>query len=188
MLGEQSKWCGAKKRDGSGTCHRPAGWGTPHPGIGRCKLHGGSTKSHVNAAYEQVLDQQVRKVLAELDVTPVDDPLSVLAGLLGQAVAFKDALAQRVNDLHELRYEDMKGAEQLRSEVVLWERALDRCEKFASSMAKLNIDDRLLAISERQADQVAGALNAALGGLGLSYEQQREAKRVLAERLRELDR
>jgi hypothetical protein len=22
-------------------CHRPAGWGTSHPGVGRCKLHGG---------------------------------------------------------------------------------------------------------------------------------------------------
>ena len=27
-------------------CHQHAGRGTPHPGIGRCKLHGGSTSSH----------------------------------------------------------------------------------------------------------------------------------------------
>lgn len=34
--------CGARKRDGSDdVCKRPAGWGTPHPGTGRCKLHGG---------------------------------------------------------------------------------------------------------------------------------------------------
>ena len=33
--------CGAKNRSG-GACARPAGWGTPHPGTGRCKLHGGS--------------------------------------------------------------------------------------------------------------------------------------------------
>jgi hypothetical protein len=32
--------CGAKTRGGH-PCGRPAGWGTPHPGSGRCKLHGG---------------------------------------------------------------------------------------------------------------------------------------------------
>ena len=32
--------CGAKSRQGT-PCRRPAGWGTDHPGTGRCKLHGG---------------------------------------------------------------------------------------------------------------------------------------------------
>ncbi|MBU0609034.1 MAG: hypothetical protein KKI08_14200 [Armatimonadetes bacterium] len=34
--------CGAQTRTG-GACGRPAGWGTKHPGAGRCKLHGGAT-------------------------------------------------------------------------------------------------------------------------------------------------
>jgi len=34
--------CGAKTRSG-GRCQLPAGWGTDHPGVGRCKLHGGAT-------------------------------------------------------------------------------------------------------------------------------------------------
>jgi|GEM_PF-3592948 len=33
--------CGAKKKQGEGVCQQPAGWGTDHPGEGRCKLHGG---------------------------------------------------------------------------------------------------------------------------------------------------
>lgn len=32
--------CGAKNRQGT-PCQHPAGWGTPHKGTGRCKLHGG---------------------------------------------------------------------------------------------------------------------------------------------------
>jgi hypothetical protein len=32
--------CNSPKKHG-GTCGRPAGWGTNHPGKGRCKLHGG---------------------------------------------------------------------------------------------------------------------------------------------------
>lgn len=39
--------CGAHKRDGSfQDCGQPAGWGTDHPGVGRCKYHGGCTPSH----------------------------------------------------------------------------------------------------------------------------------------------
>ena len=43
---DQSRFCGARKRQGEGYCRRPAGWGTDHVGMGRCKLHGGATKSH----------------------------------------------------------------------------------------------------------------------------------------------
>ncbi|MEA3401317.1 MAG: HGGxSTG domain-containing protein [Armatimonadota bacterium] len=34
--------CGAKTRRGT-PCKQPAGWGTDHPGEGRCKLHGGAS-------------------------------------------------------------------------------------------------------------------------------------------------
>lgn len=34
--------CGAKTRSGT-PCQKPAGWGTNHAGIGKCKLHGGAT-------------------------------------------------------------------------------------------------------------------------------------------------
>lgn len=44
--------CGAKTRSGT-PCRRPAGWGTDHPGEGRCKLHGGaSLKGHLHPRYK----------------------------------------------------------------------------------------------------------------------------------------
>jgi len=45
--------CGAKKRQGTGNCARPAGWGTGHVGFGSCKLHGGSTVNGGKAAEKQ---------------------------------------------------------------------------------------------------------------------------------------
>lgn len=39
---KKGRLCGSKKKSG-GKCGRPAGWGTSHPGSGRCKLHGGSS-------------------------------------------------------------------------------------------------------------------------------------------------
>lgn len=36
-------YCGAKLRKKDRTCRHPAGWGTDHPGVGRCRLHGGAS-------------------------------------------------------------------------------------------------------------------------------------------------
>jgi hypothetical protein len=41
--------CSTEKR-GGGRCTQAAGWGTDHPGIGACKLHGGCTPNHRRAA------------------------------------------------------------------------------------------------------------------------------------------
>jgi hypothetical protein len=45
ILGKSMTLCGGKKRGGEGTCSQVAGWGTAHPGTGRCKLHGGASPS-----------------------------------------------------------------------------------------------------------------------------------------------
>ena len=100
--------CGAKKHGGDGgPCTRPAGWGTDHAGTGRCKLHGGATRNHkLNAA-----QQQARQAFGRLtDVsTPVHDPLSELAKLAGDVIAWKDFLAGRISEMEQLAYRGMAG-------------------------------------------------------------------------------
>lgn len=64
--------CGAKTRSG-GPCRHEAGWGTDHPGAGRCKLHGGSTPIK-HGIYSRVLRPRHQALLAELSEAPVDDP------------------------------------------------------------------------------------------------------------------
>lgn len=174
------RWCNAQKRQGPGLCRKPAGWGTSHAGVGSCRLHGGSTGTHRTHS----VGEQAKLQLARMDVAPVADPLTALAEIAGQVVAFKDAMAQRVNQLSEIRFTDERYAEQLRSEVAVFERALDRCERFLSTMARLKIDDRLAAIEQQRVDMVAAALTATLVDLGLSEDQQLEARRGVAARLR----
>ena len=177
------KLCGSKKRQGEGTCTQPAGWGTDHAGWGNCKLHGGSMPNNRTAATEQ----QARDELAILGAGPVTDPLTELANITGEVVAWKNAMATKVNELTSLRYESSGqggGGEQLRGEVALWERALDRCEKFLSAMARLNIDERLARVTERQTEMVAAALSSVLAEMGLPADQQREALGRVARHLR----
>jgi len=176
--------CGASKRQGTGSCRKPAGWGTDHPGHGSCRLHGGATRNGRKAAESAALEEQARAALARLDVRPVEDPLTELQMLAGQAVAWKNAVAGLVNGLPSLRYSSGEGSEQLRSEVALWERALDRCEKVLTAMARLNIDERLAKVSEEQARIVACAVRAAFHDIGLSAEVQQALRPRIAHHLR----
>lgn len=152
-----------------------------------CRHHGGNAPQSLRAGERRVaeaeLDTEVRKQLARLDVAPVDNPLTALAELAGQVVAFKDALAGHVNALSEIRYQAGSG-EQIRAEIVLYERALDRCSSVLSNMGRLNIDERLAKVSEKQAERLISAIDALLIHLGITGDQAVEARRFLAQKLR----
>lgn len=171
--------CGAtRKQDPTKTCTRPAGWGTVHPGTGHCKLHGGSSPSGNTFAIKEI----ERRKLAEIDVAPLTDPLTELSKVAGQVCAWRDAIAERVQELTSIRYE-LKSGEQLRSEVALFERAMDRCTTVLVAIAKLNIDERLARITEAQALAVDQAVHDALIAAGLTAEQQDAVQRELSKLL-----
>lgn len=172
--------CGAKTRNG-GECRNAAGHRTEHPGFGRCSKHGGSTPNHNLRAVQN----QVAQDLARMDVAPVTDPLAALAQLGGQVVAWRDRMADLVNDLTSVRY-DGHGpvGEQTRAEVLLFERAIDQCRRVLVDIAKLNLDERMVRINEAQAELVDRALTAALQDLGLTAEQQEQAREATSRHLR----
>jgi hypothetical protein len=206
--------CGAKKgtkRAGSeGFCQQPAGAGTDHLGVGPCHYHMGSTPAVTQKYKEFQVVQGATKLLAKLDVAPVDNPLLELAILAGQAVAWKNAMAQRVNAIMEeldredapvkvlddqgvvvyrrdegdIRYTSKEGTEQLRSEVLLWERAMARCESVLVNISRLNIDERLAAIDEATAATVTKALLTTLQELEIDPEVRRQARKIVGTHLR----
>ncbi|MCP2336136.1 hypothetical protein [Actinomadura rupiterrae] len=110
-------------------------------GSDKCRMHLGRKTAGVKLAY------QAEQALARLDAPPVENALEELKALGGEAKAWKDAMAERVNELTSIRY-STDGGEQLRAEIALFERAMDRCEKILTSIARLNIDERLAAIEE----------------------------------------
>ena len=90
-------------------------------------------------------------------------------------------MARQVNQLEKIRYvAHGSGAEQLRSEVALLERAMGHCAQVLVAIAKLDIDSRLAAISEAQADAVVRCINAALAAAGITGEAADAARRVAA--------
>lgn len=177
--------CGGARRQSTGTCERPAGWGTPHPGAGRCKLHGGCIPTVVTSEARKAVEREARAAFGRLaDVsTPVADPLTALADLAGHVGAWMQFLADRVADLQTLAYSGEAG-EQVKGEIVLFERALDRCNTVLGTYARLNIDERLARISEQQADMVLKALGAGLDAAGVTSDRRPIALRAAAGHLR----
>ena len=184
--GRERHLCGARKRQGEGTCRKPAGWGTPTPGVPGtpCRLHGGNTRNHRKRAADAEAEDRARAMLAQLDIQPVDNPLTELQLLGGEVVAWKNAIRVLVNDLQsDIRYEGEHG-EQLRAEVALFERAMDRCERVLTSLAKLNLDERLARIEEAKGKLIIAAVLGGLAAVDVPPELQQAARAAIAERLR----
>lgn len=141
----------------------------------RCKLHGGASPQAKAKQAERILDAQIMSVIEGMDIKPVRNPLEALSVLAGEILAWKDLIAAHVAQLKDkLRYEG-EHAEQIRGEVQLYERALDRSVTVLAQIARLKIDERLAAINEAQINQMANILDGTLEYLGLPYEEKRKA-------------
>lgn len=148
-----------------------------------CKFHGGSAP-HVRAAFAANAEaERVEKAIGRLNPTAIGNPLEELKILAAEVVAWKNALRAHVEKLEHLRYSTEHG-EQIRGEILLFEKALDRCANVLGLIAKLNIDDRLVAIEEAKVARMLQALDGTLDHLGLSVEQRLAGKKEMARRLR----
>ena len=171
--------CGGTNRQGL-PCGNPAGKGTDHLGSGNCKNHGGCTP----AGRTHALTEQVERLLYKHDAPPVANPLEALQLLAGRALALEQMIGEKVNELRSIRYETETGGEQLRSEVAVLERAMDRCGRLLVDIAKLNIEERLARVTEIQVAMVQEALRAQLAETSLAQADQRDVITGVGRRLR----
>lgn len=182
-----SRLCQAKKRQGEGYCQQPSGWGTDHAGVGRCKFHGGNTATQRAAAHAQIAEATARQMFGhDFQAKPIHNPLDAFAEIAGTVHGWMQLMQRLVEDLGSPRYETMTG-EQIRGEVQLFERALDRCNTVLGTYAKLNIDERLARIEQAKAERVLRAVEAALAAAGVAGARAIEAKRVAARVMQVVD-
>lgn len=86
--------CGGKKRQGEGLCTRPAGWGTDHPGIGRCKLHFGAAPSHSRAAQKVVARRECERLGLSVEVDPGEALIQELWETAGNVEFYRGLVQQ----------------------------------------------------------------------------------------------
>jgi hypothetical protein len=167
LADDRDTLCGAHKKKG-GTCGRPAGWGTDHVGVGRCKLHGGCTPTQRKHAHLKLAERGAAVELAEAGYEPVTDPVATLADVAGQARALLAIFASKVDALGDgIRYESEKGVEQLRAEMAIYERMLDRTAKFAGKLAELGFEERRLEMDEQDGRRLVEVLLAVIDAVFL---------------------
>lgn len=140
-----SSRCTARAKSTQEQCGKPA-----LPGSPTCRLHGSAAPQVRVKAGQRIVEAKIRKTLGRLTSTPVTDPLTALQHLAGKAHAWMDLLEEHVAELERLRYSSAEGGEHIRGEVVLFERAMDQCRKVLVDVARLDIDERLMRITEGQ--------------------------------------
>ena len=183
----EPRWCETHKRK---ECRHNRQDGTPcHQyrlvaGLDVCRKHGGKSLERLREdGRQRALEAEAQRLLYQRDAQPVTDPLSALQRLAGRAAAWEDIIGEKVNEMRSIRY-STEGGEQLRSEIVVMERAMDRLGKLLVDIAKLNIEDRLAGVREATARMLEEALTAALQKSGADLSGQDAAREEFKRRLR----
>lgn len=156
-----------------------------------CYHHGGAAKQVREKANMRLatlkIEKNVEAVLAHEGITAIEDPLDELGKLASASTAMMQALGARVNALKELAQLDFKGSLDLKVEVGLYERAMDRTHRLLDSLVKHGYAERQITIAENEALLVAGVIRRVVSALGLTPEQQATAQTLLAEEFRQLE-
>ena len=152
-------------------------------------MHGGCTPNQVAAAERQLVEAEARRLFEKVapEIVPVDNPLEAYRMFAGRVMAWLNLMERLLVDLDSPRYRGAT-AEQIRGEVQLYERAMDRANAVLGTYAKLNIDERLTRISEQQADVMVAALRAGLNAAGVTPEQRELAHAEISRQLRAASR
>src|SRR5262245_56569410 len=84
--------CNARKKNGE-TCRAFAGQGTDHPGVGRCKFHGGSTRTHRHQAVVEQARIEAARFGEAFEMEPVEALLWMVHLSAGQVRYLGEELA-----------------------------------------------------------------------------------------------
>ena len=162
-----------------GACRKMAASGVEPP---RCEDHGANRGSMARlGGAMNVRERDMAERLAAimqlggeklLHPDPIQDPLTELLDLAAEVKALKEVLRYHVAELvknQRVRYAHAKAGEQMRAEILLYERAVERTAKIMIDISKLRIEDRLAGVQEATAQMLERAIDAALqeSGVGL---------------------
>jgi hypothetical protein len=113
---------------------------------------------------------------------PVTDPYGELMAIAGELREWKNVLREEVEKLERLRYQG-KAGEQTRGEAILYSNALNDVGALLTSIARLNLDQRLVGIRQQTADMLERQLDLAIEAAGVPLDKKQEAKKVFRQGL-----
>lgn len=191
------KYCGGNRRQGEGTCTRPAGWGTPHVGVGRCKLHGGSTPSHVFAGQKEFARQAMETYGVKVDTNPVDALLDEVKWTAGHVAFLREQVQKleaealtwgKTSEVEKQATEfpgiDTTYTAQANAWLDLYHRERQHLINVCKAAISAGIEERRVRLAERQGEVIVDVIRAILDDLGLSPDQIAKASESVPRHLR----
>jgi hypothetical protein len=188
------KKCGGNKKDGS-KCTQAAGFGTDHPGYGKCKFHLGQTPAVRTAAAREMAQELMAFYGQPIDTNPIDALLEEVSRTAGH-VAWLGKRISQFNvplELEELDPETKASkvvTAAMPPEIEGWLRIYlsERAHLVRTAKAALDagVNERLVQIAEHQGAKLADAIETILAALNLTAAQQRLVPAVVPSVLRQL--
>lgn len=83
----------------------------------------------------------------------------------------------------QYRYRDRGGAEQIRTEVVLYERALERTARVLKDVSKMALEEKVVSLGKSQTELIIRILMGVINDLRLSPGQHQQARSLLLARI-----
>lgn len=144
----------------------------------------------------EIVEEQQETALATRNVAPVVNNTShrtivdQVNDMLTRVVDWEFSTFNEMNKLepNEWRYRDKAGAEQIRGEVAIYERAQDRSLRALTQITKLGIEQQAAIVEKAQYEGVRTAIQRTLVRMGFDQQQISEALRILAEEFSNLVR
>lgn len=184
-------FCRARTQKGKGPpCRRTAGWGTNHPGVGRCKNHGGSSPRAQLSGVIELARREAAVMGVPLDIDPHEAILECIRISAGEVQYASERIAEleeadavgAIVTTHERPLKHEKGAESYSETVVetmrgqpaahIWieirHQAMDRLAKYSKTALDAGVDERRVRIAEAQAMMLAAAIRGILEDLGVA--------------------
>lgn len=156
-----------------------------------CSAHGGKAPAVAAKALQRVAAAEAQ-AFVEAQVG-ARGPMSLgevyreLLRTAALAVEWRNILEAKVAELQQWRYQAAgPGTEQIRAEITLFERAMDRAAKVLELVARLDIDARATALNERQGQLVVALLYRVFEALELTPEQRAKVPQVVPNEIRRI--
>jgi len=165
--------CGAMTKRGV-RCRAFAGQGTPTPGVGVCKYHGGSTGAHRSHAV--ALDLKRRMVTYGQPIEDVTAP-GALMGLLRASAGAVAWLQQEVAGLDSL------GSHEAQVLVNLYDQERSMLVRVSEACVRAGIAEHLIRMETAQAEMTLRAIRDAAQDAGLNQTQVQALGIALRKRL-----
>ncbi|MEV5001961.1 hypothetical protein [Nocardioides sp. LML1-1-1.1] len=138
----------------------------PVPGLTVCYRHGGGSTMAREAGARKEADRKAQEQINKLwpglaHQTPITDPVDLLARTAAALEQMTETVGDRINQ-NKTSVGAGKDMTQMRAEVVLLDRLLDKLLKASEGMARLGIAERHVELERARAELVTSAFRAAL--------------------------